>query len=284
MPDDPQKGDAMRPRFLATLARVQETESVVTLDLALEPQAPDPGAPAFEPGQFNMLYAFGVGEVAISISGDATLRDRVVHTIRAVGPVSKALAGLQVGQQVGVRGPFGTNWPVREAAGSDVLVIAGGIGMAPLRPALYHLLRNRRDYGRVALLYGARNPEELLFREELQAWRQTPDLQVRVTVDRAGPDWLGDVGVVTKLLPKLNYDPPDTVALICGPEPMIRFTAIALEESGVDPNSIYVSMERNMKCAVAQCGHCQFGPHFVCKDGPIFPLTVVRDLMNVREI
>ncbi len=278
MPDD-----VMRPRFLATVARVQETESVVTLDLALEPGV-DPDAPAFEPGQFNMLYAFGVGEVAISISGDATLRDRVVHTIRAVGPVSQALAGLQVGQQVGVRGPFGSSWPVREATGSDVLVIAGGIGMAPLRPALYHLLHNRRNYGRVALLYGARSPEELLFREELQEWRQTPDLQVRVTVDRAGPDWLGDVGLVTKLLPKLDYDPPDTVALICGPEAMIRFTAMGLEESGVDPNRIYVSMERNMKCAIAQCGHCQFGPHFVCKDGPIFPLTAVRDLMNVREI
>ncbi|GAB5468035.1 MAG: FAD/NAD(P)-binding protein [Rhodospirillales bacterium] len=258
---------------------MQETGSVVTLDLALEADA----AP-FEPGQFNMLYAFGVGEVAISVSGDAARRDRLVHTIRAVGPVSRALTEMNLGEAVGVRGPFGSSWPLRQAVGSDVLVIAGGIGMAPLRPALYHLLRHRLDYGRVALIYGARSPEELLFRQELEGWRRDPDLQVRVTVDRAGPDWMGDVGLVTKLLPKVRFQPPDSVALICGPEPMIRFTAAALEEMGVQPESIFLSMERNMKCAVGHCGHCQFGPHFICKDGPIFPLSEVRGLMNLREV
>jgi NAD(P)H-flavin reductase len=231
-----------------------------------------------------MLYAFGVGEVPISMSGDPAATDRIVHTIRGVGAVSEALAALQPNDTVGVRGPFGSSWPVNEAAGSDVLVIAGGLGLAPLRPALYHLIKHRERYGRVALLYGTRHPDDLLFREELDAWRRAPDLQVRVTVDHASLDWIGDVGVVTKLLPKIRFDPIDTVAMICGPEVMMRMTALTLEDVGVAPERIFVSLERNMKCAVGLCGHCQFGPHFVCKDGAIFRFDRIRDILNVREI
>lgn len=270
----------MTPVFLPITRRAHETGDVITLDI------PIANAPlmAFQAGQFNMLYAFGVGEVPVSVSGDPAATDRIVHTIRAVGPVSTALTKLQPDELVGVRGPFGSSWPMDAAAGSDVLVVAGGIGLAPLRPALYHLLRERERYGRVVLLYGARTPEDLLYRDELETWRRAPELQVRVTVDSAGPDWIGDVGLVTKLLSKVRFDPVDTVAMLCGPEIMIRFTATALEDLGVASESIFVSLERNMKCAVGWCGHCQFGPHFVCKDGPIFSFDRVRDNFAVREI
>ncbi len=267
---------------MAMRRRVRETVDVVTFDIPLD--HPAGAAPGFKPGQFNMLYAFGIGEVPISISGDPAATDRIVHTIRAVGPVSDALAKLKRDERIGVRGPFGSSWPVEEAAGYDVLVIAGGIGLAPLRPVLYHLMRERERYGRVALLYGARSPDSLLYRRELDAWRRAPELQVRVTVDDAGSDWVGDVGVVTKLLPKIRIDPAETIAMICGPEVMIRFTAAALEHMGIETERIFVSLERNMKCAIGSCGHCQFGPHFVCKDGPIFRFGQVRDILGFREI
>jgi len=272
----------MAPRFLAPRRRVRETADVVTIEIPAEGQAED--AVPFRPGQFNMLYAFGIGEVPISISGDPAITDRIVHTIRAVGPVSRALARARRKDRIGVRGPFGSSWPVDEAVGFDVLLVAGGVGLAPLRPALYHLLKERAHYGRVALIYGARHPEDLLYRSELEAWRRLPELQVRVTVDHAASDWIGDVGVVTQMLPKVRFDPLDTVAMICGPEAMLRFTAAALESAGVGPERIYASLERNMKCAVGMCGHCQFGPNFVCKDGPVFRFDRVADILKMREI
>jgi NAD(P)H-flavin reductase len=274
--------DFIVPEFLPIEHRIEETADVVSLVLPVKQTKSVQSN--FQPGQFNMLYAFGVGEVPISISGDPALPDHLVHTIRGVGPVSDALLRLKRGEPVGVRGPFGIGWPVAEALASDVLVIAGGIGLAPLRPALYHLLNERSRYGRVALLYGARSPAELIFSQELDSWRRTPGIQVRVTVDHANSDWVGDVGVATRLLPKIQFDPIDTIAMICGPEVMIRFTAAALEAMGVAAERIYVSMERNMKCAMGSCGHCQFGPHFICKDGPVFRLDHIRGILSVREI
>lgn len=272
----------MTPTFLPMKRRVRETADVVTIDIPVEQLETAPAR--FKPGQFNMLYVFGVGEVPISISGDPAATDRVVHTIRAVGAVSEGLAKARRGEPIGVRGPFGSAWPIEESSGCDVLVIAGGIGLAPLRPALYDLIRERDRYGRVALLYGARSPDDLLYRREIDSWRRMPELQVRVTVDRAGQDWVGDVGVVTKMLPKVRIDPIDTVALICGPELMIRLTATALEDMGVAAERIFVSLERNMKCAIGLCGHCQFGPHFICKDGPIFRFDRIKDILGLREI
>lgn len=272
----------MTPKFLRIGRSVRETANVITIEIPIEHDATE--LVSFQPGQFNMLYAFGVGEVPVSMSGDPAAADRIVHTVRAVGPVSEALTMLRPDELVGVRGPFGSSWPVDEAADNDVLVIAGGLGLAPLRPVLYHLIRERERYGRVALLYGTRHPDDLLYREELDGWRRTPDLQVRVTVDFASHDWIGDVGVVTQLLPKIRFDPIDTVAMICGPEVMMRMTALALEDIGVAPERIYVSLERNMKCAVGLCGHCQFGPHIVCRDGAIFRFDRIRDILNVREI
>jgi len=283
------RADPMTPTFVTVGGRIRETADVWTIDLPGAGSGAGPGAgpgaaSGFLPGQFNMLYAFGIGEVPISISGDPADGASIVHTIRAVGPVSRALAALKPGDSVGLRGPFGGSWPVQAAEGHDVLLIAGGIGLAPLRPALYHLLRHRARYGRVALIYGARGPGDLLFHRELEEWRRLPDLQVRVTVDRAGADWSGDVGLVTALLPKVRFDPAETLAMICGPEVMIRFAARSLEDIGVAGTHIYASLERNMKCAIGLCGHCQFGPEFICRDGPVFSYDRIRANMNVREV
>lgn len=239
---------------------------------------------AFAAGQFNMLYVFGVGEVPISISGDPAKPQTLVHTTRAVGVVTKAMRKLQRGGMVGVRGPFGTHWPVAEALGSDVVIVAGGIGLAPLRPALYALLARREKYGKVVLLYGARTPEDILYRRELERWRARLDLEVYVTVDRAAGNWRGNVGVVTTLIPKAPFDPRSAVAMVCGPEIMMRFTMLELQKRGVATENIFLSMERNMKCAVGFCGHCQFGPAFICKDGPVFRYDQIKELFAKREI
>ncbi len=244
----------------------------------------DEGAFAFEPGQFNMLYAWGIGEVPISISGDATHTDHLTHTIRAVGSVTMAMQKLRRGDVVGVRGPYGTPWPIADVTGKDILIITGGIGLAPLRPVMYHILHHRDRYGRVLMLYGARSPADMLYAKELEKWRGRFDMHVSVTVDHADRSWRGNVGVVTTLLPKFNLDEEMTFAMVCGPEIMMRFTIQSLLQRGVAPENVYVSMERNMKCGIGLCGHCQFGPHFICKDGAVFRYDRVRPLMLRREL
>jgi NAD(P)H-flavin reductase len=236
----------------------------------------------YAPGQFNMLYAFGIGEVPISISGSDGAMIR--HTTRAVGTVTNAMRNLKRGAVLGVRGPFGTWWPVKEAAGCDVVIAAGGIGLAPLRSALYEIMEHRDHYRRVTLLYGARTPEDILYRRELEQWRGKFDLDVFVTVDRAMGDWRGMVGVVTKLVSRAPFDPASVVAMMCGPEVMMRFTMMELRKRGVETERIYLSMERNMKCAVGFCGHCMYGPLFVCKDGPVFRFDRIAPIFGVAEV
>jgi NAD(P)H-flavin reductase len=272
----------MTPIPFRVTERNQETADTWTLEL--EPQD-GRSLPPFEPGQFSMLYAFGAGEVPISVSGDlANAEGRLVHTIRAMGAVTSALCGCEPGEAVGVRGPFGTAWPVADAENGDVVVVAGGVGLAPLRSAIYQLLSNRDRYGNVAILYGGRTPEDLLYSAELESWRGRFDVQVEVTVDGAPGDWRGRVGVVPKLIPRADFDPARTVALTCGPEVMMRFTASALEERGVAGDRIFVSLERSMHCAIGLCGHCQLREYFICKDGPVFPLDRVDPLLRVREL
>jgi NAD(P)H-flavin reductase len=271
----------MVPASFRVVHRTPETGDTWTLDL----QPRDARAiPDFAPGQFAMLYAFGVGEAPISVSGDLTGPGPLVHTIRSVGAVTAALCKLPPGQDVGVRGPFGTAWPVAEAEGRDVVLVAGGIGLAPLRPVVYHLLANRERYGRLVLLYGGRAPAEMLYPGELEHWRGRFDMQVEVTVDSAPADWRGRVGVVTKLIPVAEFDPAGAVAMVCGPEVMMRFTAAALEERGLAKERIFVSMERSMSCAIGLCGHCQLRELFICKDGPVFPLHAVEPLLTAREL
>lgn len=259
----------------------RDTADTFTVDLV---SRTDSRAMSFAPGQFNMLYAFGVGDVPISISGDPGSTKRLVHTIRVVGAVTQAIRRLRAGDTVGVRGPFGTGWPVKAAEGRDVVLVAGGIGLAPLRPALYYLLANRKKYGKIAVLYGTRTPSDILYRSELEQWRARFDLEVEVTVDRSRGDWWGNIGVVPTLIPKASFDPLNAVAMICGPEVMMRFSVMALRRMGMTTSDIYISMERNMKCAIGLCGHCQFGAKFVCKDGPVFCYDSLADLFNKREV
>ncbi|HCE01140.1 MAG TPA: Ni/Fe hydrogenase subunit gamma [Armatimonadetes bacterium] len=260
---------------------IRETQD--TFSLELEPFDPT-GELRFLPGQFNMLYVFGVGEVPISISGDAAEPRKLIHTTREVGVVTRAMRSLKPGHTIGVRGPFGTSWPMDEAKGHDVILVAGGIGLAPLRPALYWILRNRDDYGKVVLLYGTRSPEDILYSKELAKWRSQFDLEVYITVDRATTEWRGNVGVVTKLIGRAPFDPSDTVAMVCGPEIMMRFAVEELARRGVSTSDIYVSMERNMKCGIGLCGHCQLRGEFVCKDGPVYRFDVIEPLFLEREL
>ncbi len=266
-----------------TVQRVQR-ETRDTYTLFMEPEDKGAKVMTFEPGQFNMLYAFGKGEVPISISGEPQSKSVLIHTVRSVGAVTGAICAQKSGQVLGVRGPFGSCWPLEEAEGADVIIIAGGIGLAPLRPAFYHLLNYRERYGRVSLLYGARSPQDMLYVRELEKWRGRFDVEVEVTVDNAAGDWYGHVGVVTTLIPFSKFDPEETVAMVCGPEVMMRFTINKLLNQGVERENIFLSMERNMKCGVGYCGHCQYGPKFVCKDGPVFRLKDIESLMKVREI
>jgi NAD(P)H-flavin reductase len=273
--------EPMVPRRYRIVEKSRETEDTWTL--SLEPA--DPGS-AIEsrPGQFNMVYAFGAGEVPISVSGEPGTAGRLVHTIRAVGATTEAICSAEPDQMLGIRGPFGSSWPLDAARGMDVLVIAGGIGLAPLRPVLYALMTDPDAYGDASLLYGGREPEQLLFREELDRWRERPELDVHVTVDIASAEWRGRVGVVTGLIDQATFDPSGTAAFVCGPEVMMRFAVDALLERGVAPESIYLSVERNMKCAVGHCGHCQFGAEFVCRDGPVFSLDRIDRLFSMREV
>lgn len=258
----------------------QELEDTWTLEL--EPAGGD-GIGEFHPGQFSMLYAFGAGEVPISVSGGGAAGQRLGHTVRAVGAATSALCAVEPGAQVGVRGPFGKGWPLEQAEGGDVVVVAGGIGLAPLRLAIKHLVENRDGYRAVAVLYGARTPDEMLYPGELQSWREA-GIEVETTVDSAPGGWEGQVGLVTKLIPVAAFQGARTMAMICGPEVMMRFVSTALQERDVPADNIHVSLERNMKCAIGHCGHCQLAHRFVCKDGPVFPVGRIGTLLGVREL
>jgi len=278
-----EKGRASAPESLVPVpvrvTRVRrEMAGVTTLELT------PASAFAFVPGQFNMLYMFGLGEVAISLSGDPAEDHWIVHTVRAVGAVSQAITRLRRNDVIGVRGPYGSYWPILDSEGSDVVMVAGGLGLAPLRPVIYHVLAHRERYGRVVVLYGARGPADILYRRELEAWRRRLDLDITVTVDHAAADWRRNVGVVPALIGRTLIDPDHAIAMVCGPEIMMRFTIDALQQRGLALDRIFVSMERNMKCAIGLCGHCQFGPTFVCRDGPVFRFDRIAPFFNIREI
>lgn len=234
------------------------------------------------PGQFNMLYHFGFGEVPISLSGDPSNRNDLVHTIRAIGSVTKSMQKLEVGDEIGVRGPFGSGWPLLKKQ-CDVLVIAGGIGLAPLRSLLFNISADKALYRNITLLYGARNPGDIIYRKDLERW-QEEGVKVNITVDQADVDWQGQVGVVTSLIKKNIKDPENTLVYICGPEIMIKFSIHELLGAKVEKSNIFMSLERNMQCAVGFCGRCQYGPYFLCKDGPVLSYEKLQNLLMVKEL
>ncbi len=271
----------MMPVPYRIVKRKRETKDIFTFELVPAKKA----RPfAFLPGPFNMIYAFGLGEVPISISGNPEDEETLVHTIRTVGAVTNGLGALRSDDSVAVRGPFGAGWPMKAAEGKDVIVAAGGLGLAPQRPAIYSLLAHAERYGRLTLLYGARGEDDLLFLPEVEKWRRAGKIDVHVSVDQASRKWKGTVGHVTAIVPRAQFDPGNAVAMLCGPEVMMRFTAMELEKRGLSREGIYLSMERNMKCAVGFCGHCQFGPHFICADGPVFPYPRIEPWMRIREL
>lgn len=268
--------------LVPTPARVRrvrrDTRDTFTLEIDVELRSP------VRPGQFCMLYAFGAGEVPISVSGGPESDRPLAFTIRETGAVSRALGRLRRGDALGVRGPYGRPWPLDDARGGDVVLVAGGIGLAPVRAALHAIALARPEFGRVTLLYGARGPADLLFGADLARWEARAGIDVRVTVDHGMRDWTGRVGVVPALVPHLDRDVTRALVLMCGPEVMMRFTAKALRDRGVPDARMFVSLERNMKCAVGLCGHCQLGPTLVCRDGPVYPYDRVRRLLEVREL
>jgi NAD(P)H-flavin reductase len=251
-----------------------------TWTLTLEPLD---GGFAVAPGQFVMVYAFGIGEVPISVSGTPEKPgEPVILTVRAVGAVTRAICASEPGAVLGLRGPLGNSWPIEAAAGGDVLVVAGGIGLAPLRPVVLHALARRAEYEAVSVLYGARTPQDLLYTDELAAWRR--DITIDVTVDAADLTWLGRVGVVPQLVGQADFRPDAVTAFVCGPEVMIGFTVAALRERGVPDERIFLSLERDMRCGVGLCGHCQLGPTLICRDGPVYTQAQLAGLIEVREL
>jgi anaerobic sulfite reductase subunit B len=262
------QGD-MVPAPFRVAERRQETADTWTLEL--EPRL------EFEPGQFTMLAAGGAGEVPISISGNPE-GGRLVHTVRAVGAATRAICAAEPGRALAVRGPFGMPWPTEAIEGADVVIVAGGIGLAPLRPAILRLLARPERYGRVTVLHGARTPDQLLFPDQLERWG------AELIVDSAAPGWDGRVGVVTKLIDRAPMDPGSTVALLCGPEVMMRFAVPALGARGVTTDRTYVSLERNMQCGIGHCGHCQLGPTLICRDGPVYRCDGVERWLGVMEL
>jgi anaerobic sulfite reductase subunit B len=268
----------MVPSAFRVASRAQDTADTWTL--VLDPV--DAPGPAIAPGQFMMVTVFGVGEVPISVSGPPDRPGPVVLTVRSVGAVTRAVCASEPGVILGLRGPFGNSWPVDAAAGGDIVVVAGGIGLAPLRPVVLSALERRGEYGNVSILYGARTPGDLLYTLQLAEWTGVAD--VATTVDSAGADWRGRVGVVTKLLSGARFDPDETTAFVCGPEIMMRFAAQALLDGGVPADRIQVSMERHMDCGVGLCGHCQLGPTLICRDGPVYTWERVEPWLEVREL
>ncbi|MFJ9535941.1 FAD/NAD(P)-binding protein [Streptomyces sp. NPDC101225] len=256
----------------------RRAETVDTVTLRFEPVGP--ALPDFLPGQFAMVHSFGRGEIPVSVSS-VQATGGLAHTVRSVGAVSDGVCAARVGDVVGIRGPYGTGWEARRAHGRDVVIVAGGIGFAPLRPLILGVLARPGAYGRVNVLIGARTPGDLIARAEVAGWATA---FTGVTVDRPEADWRGDVGVVTQLLGRARFEPEETTAFVCGPEPMIRATARDLVQRGVPAERIQVSLERNMRCATGHCGHCQLGPLLLCRVGPVVDWTRAEPLLATREL
>ena len=272
--------DPYLPHPAVIRARRQESPTIFTLDLCFSDPAIQKSF-SFSPGQFNMLYLYGVGEVAISISSDPDNTAQLSHTIRAVGRVTKAMQHLAEGDEVGVRGPYGIGWPLHEARGKDIIIVTGGLGCAPTVSVINYILARRNDYGAIKIFQGVKHSDDLIFRQQYARWQQSPNTEIFIAADKAGPKWPWTVGYVTDLIKSLQLYPNNTVAMMCGPEGMMHAAVLALVNQGVSEDEIYLSMERNMECGIGQCGHCQYGGLFICKDGPVFAYSRIKALFSI---
>lgn len=267
------------PHPAKIIKRTQESRTIFTLEtqfMDTEPHTP------FYPGQFNMLYLYGIGEVAISIASDPADTTRLKHTIRAVGRVTRALQNLMEGDEIGIRGPYGNGWPLKNVMGKNMIIVTGGLGCAPTVSMINYLLARREDYGQITILQGVKHSEDLIFRKQYALWEATPNTTVHIAADVAGPKWPWAVGYVTDMIQSLTLRPEKTIALMCGPEMMMHAAVKALTTKGLPEADIYLSMERNMACGIGHCGHCQYGGLFVCKDGPIFAYPKIKALFSVK--
>lgn len=271
------------PLEAIVMERTQESPTIFTLRLRLSDAAAQ-AAYRFAPGQFNMLYLYGVGEVPISIMSDPGDRDGISHTIRALGRVTNGLAALQPGDSVGLRGPYGRGWPLQEVGGHDVVLVTGGLGCAPVVSVIHYILKRRERYGKLVIIQGVKHAEDLIWREQYAHWAALPNTQVLVAACQGTALWPWHVGRVTELFGLAQFNPVSAVAMMCGPEGMMRIAAENLLQRGVPESRLYLSMERNMQCAVGRCGHCQFGGAFVCRDGPVFDWGQVKTLLAHRGI
>ncbi|WP_415899365.1 FAD/NAD(P)-binding protein [Neptuniibacter sp. QD48_11] len=270
--------------LVATVTEVIcESKTIFTLRLQLADLA-EREAYEFKPGQFNMLYLFGVGEVPISIVSDPKDEGVIDHTIRIVGRVTEGLAKLKQGDQIGLRGPFGRGWPLPDAKNKDLLIVTGGLGCAPVVAAINYALKRRDHYRRLSIVQGVKHSNDLIWSERYDLWRQFENVEVFLAADESGPAWPFHKGRITELIDQVTVDPSNALAMICGPEGMMHAAAEKLIGLGIDPAQIYLSLERNMQCAMGHCGHCQFGADFICKDGPVFSYPAVRDRLGMEGV
>lgn len=269
------------PTEAEIVSRVEEAPGVFTLRLRLSDSARRAGYD-FQPGQFNMLGLHGLGEVPISIVSDPESPELIDHTVREVGRVTRAMGALGLGARIGLRGPYGRGWPLALARGRDVVLITGGLGCAPVVSVIHYVLRRRQDYGRLIILQGVKHGADLIWRERYDEWAALPDTQVLLAADVAGEDWPWEVGLVTTLLDQAKFDHSDATVMMCGPEVMMRASAKILLEQGVSTERLWLSMERNMQCALGHCGHCQLGAPFVCREGPVFTYGEIHPYLECR--
>lgn len=274
----------MRVPMRARIAeRIQEARDIFTWHLRFDDDTQQQNY-RFVPGQFNMLYLYGVGEVPISIVSDPDEYGYIGHTIRVVGRVTKGMAKLKVGDEVGMRGPFGRGWPLQQTEGKDIIIATGGLGCAPVVGAIHYIFSRRADFGRVVIMQGVKHSNDLLWRESYRKWQQDGNAQVLLAADQAGPNWPWAVGRITALMKEAQFDAKQTIAMMCGPEGMMIAVARELLQRGVEERRLWLSMERNMKCAVGRCGHCQFGHHFVCRNGPVFPYSELQPWLGIKGV
>ena len=259
--------------------RIQESPTVFTLRLRFTDEEQHRRY-QFAPGQFNMVYLYGVGEVPISIVSDPVDEHLYDHTIRVVGRVTRGLAEVKEGQHVGIRGPFGRGWPLTKAEGRDVLIVTGGLGCAPVVSVINYIISRRERFGRLTIMQGVKHSDDLLWRERYKLWSQMPDTRVIVAADTGGKQWPWRVGPVIDMFDELQLKPDRTIAMMCGPEGMMRAAINRLLELGMVPGMLFMSMERNMQCAVGHCGHCQYGGQFICKNGPVFAYSEIKDIFG----